>query len=109
MSRAAPASRRVLARGLLVGVAAAAVVVIATSATWRLAVLAALVAVLVAAARLRFAFAAAVVLLAVVALLAATGRTAGNDPRPVGRTAAAGGQHHRPDGPRTGAHRHRTR
>lgn len=67
--------------GLLLAAAGSALPVIATSATWRLAVLAAAVAGLLAAARLRYAPTAGLAVLAVIAALALSGHTAGADPR----------------------------
>jgi hypothetical protein len=99
-----PSTRTVLAMALIAA-AAAALAVIATSATWRLAVLAGAVAALLAVTRLRYAPAAAVGTLALVAALAASGRTAGADPRPTATRAGAERPPSQPDRGRDGQRR----
>jgi hypothetical protein len=81
--------------GLLV--AASALAISATAASWRLAALAALLAAAIAAGRFRYAPVAAVAVLAGVALLAATGRSAGSDARSP-RPAVASDAQERMDG-----------
>ena len=76
-TRSRPSLAVVLRTGVLAGAAAAGLVVISLSATWRLALLAGVVGALIAAAGVRFSAPAAVVLVAIVALLALGGVTAG--------------------------------
>jgi hypothetical protein len=67
---------------VMAAAAIASVAVIASQRTWELMLLAAAAATAVALTRLRDALPGAAALLAAVAILAATDRTAGSDPRP---------------------------
>jgi hypothetical protein len=67
---------------VMAAAAIAGVAVIASQGTWELTLLAAAAATAIALTRLRYALPAAAALLAAVAILAATDRSAGSDPRP---------------------------